>query len=653
MTDLAKLVVKLEAQTAQYMAQLDKANARLAKFDKSASVSASNIAKGVATAVAGAATAFAALSFQAINTADSMDEMSEKTGIAVESLSQLEYASKIGAVSFDQLTGGLSKLAKTAVQAAQGSDTAKKAFQTIGVSVTDANGKLKSTEALLLDVAEQFSQYEDGAGKAALAQQLFGKSGVELIPFLNKGKDGIKALMQEADRLGLTITKNTAAAAGKFNDDLDKLKGSVQGLANQAASQLLPVLGTLAENFGDAATSGGAMDAAVKGLAVTLKALVTAGVVVVSVFEQLGRAIYGNAQALWSLVNRDFKGAAQAYKDTFSDIKDNVVGDLETIAKIWGDTAPAVAAAAVEMDEALKKTLVFNDEKAAEAAQKSADAALTEIKRLEEGLREQVETFGLGESAVIRYRIAQGDLSETFKEAGESAEGYKQTLIDLTDKLEKLKTEAEETEELMKSIDDSIKDDIERNRKTIEAELEAMVEVKDEMSKFEERAKENIQDILANGIEDSLERGVKDGAKGALSAFAEMLKKMAIQSAAAKIADSIFGGGGGFGGISASGGSLMAGGKDWWTTLGSIFGGSRDNGGRGQRGQAYLIGKGAQPEMFVPDTSGEFIPASAWAGRGQGVTQNIYVEGRIDQRSARQLELEASRRQRSASARLG
>jgi hypothetical protein len=77
-----------------------------------------------------------------------------------------------------------------------------------------------------------------------------------------------------------------------------------------------------------------------------------------------------------------------------------------------------------------------------------------------------------------------------------------------------------------------------------------------------------------------------------------------------------------------------------------------DSGGRGRAGQPVLIGRRAQPEMFVPDTAGDFFPVNQWAGGGGGVTQNIYTSSPITPRSARQIELEAARRQRTAIARL-
>lgn len=674
MTDLAKLVVKLEAQTAQYMAQLEKANKRLEKFDRRAEISAGKIAKGVAVAAAAAGVAFAGMALRAVQAADDMGKLAQSSGIAVESLSQLEYATSLSGTSLDELTIGMNKLTKQAVEAAKGSSSAAKAFAAIGVSVKNADGSMKDTEQLMLDVADRFSQIEDGAAKAALAQELFGKSGTKLIPFLNQGRTGIEALKNEADKLGLTITGKAAKAAEEFNDNLDRIKFTAKGLANQAAQQLLPVFGAMAERFAQTATEGGAMDFAVKALSVTLKTLVSTGVIVTSIFQQLGRVVYGVAAAIVRVAQGEFKLAAGEIKDAFSQARSNVTEDMETVAKVWVDAVPQVADAAKGMDAAIRETIVFNDEKAGEEARKAAEAALGSLQTLADGLTQQIATYGMAEEAVIRYRVAQGDLAQAVAIGGPAAQEYAQQVILLTDEMERLKRETEQTAENQRVWDAAVAegkaiteqmrtpvevygDTIERLNELLDAGIilhetydravaaaqDTLDKASQEQNKFLEQASRNVQDILGKGIADVMEGNFKKGAKGALEAFDAMLRQMVAQALAAQLAKKLFGDDG----VGSGGG--------WIGMLAKAFkfGGQRDGGGRGRAGQAYLIGTGAQPEMFVPDSAGEFVPAAAWAGGGQRVTQNIYVQGRVDQRSARQLELEAARRQNTARARLG
>jgi len=677
MTDLAKLVVRLEAQTAQYMAQLDKANKRLEKFDKQASASASGIAKGVATAVAAATTAFAAMAKQTVDNADKLSKLSQVTGLSTESLSQLQYVADQSATSIDEIAKSMARLQRTQLNAARGLATATRAFDAIGVSVTNADGSLRDTEEVMLDVADRFEKIEDGAAKAAIAQELFGRSGTNLIPFLNQGRAGIEALKKEADDFGLTVTSKAGKAAELFNDNLTRINAATRGLVNRVSEQLIPVFVAMSDRFVASAKSGGALDAAVKALSTTLKFLVSTGVAVTSVFEQLGRIIYGVGASIVSLAKGDFKIAADEIKSAFAEARSNVTDDIETIAKIWSDTVPQIEESAAKMGDALKETLIFDDETAKDKAQKAADAALEQIKKLEQGLRQQVETYGMGEGAVIRYRLAQGDLADEVARAGKAAGPYVEQIIRMTDELERLRKETEESEALqrewvaaveegrriteqMRTPAEVYADTIERlnellaeghiiqetYNRAVEAAQETFDKATREQNKFLEEANRNVQNILAQGLEDALDGGIKKGAKGALQAFSDMLKKMMMQALAADIGKWLFGGEGMGSGGGRSGGRFGA-------ALGALFGGSRDEGGRGRRGRAYMIGTGAQPELFVPDTSGTFIPAGEWMGRSQKVTQNIYVQGRVDQRSARQLELEAMRRQNAAASRLG
>lgn len=671
MTDLARLVVRLEAQTAQYMAQLDKANKRLAQFDKQASVSASRIAAGLAAAAASAGAAFAGMAYQAVVAADDMGKLAQSSGVAVESLSQLEYAASLSGSSLDELSIGLNKLAKQAAAAAQGSASAVDAFNAIGVSVKNADGSMRGTEQIMLDIADRFSQIEDGAAKAALAQEIFGKSGTKLIPFLNQGRAGIEALKKEADALGLTITDKAAKAAEEFNDNLDRVKFTAKGLANQAAQQLLPVFGAMAERFAAAAVEGSAMDFAIKALSFTLKTLVSAGVVVTSVFQQLGRVVYGVGAAIVRVAQGDFKLAVEEIKDAFSGATANVVQDMETVAKIWGDAVPEVEVAAKGMDTALKETLVFSEDKAGAEAQKAADAALESLQSLAQGLQQQVDTYGMAETAVIRYRIAQGDLADEFAKAGPAAQQYADQIIRMTDELERLKQETADAEakqrawdaaadegkritEQMRTPAEVYSDTIERlntllqdghilqetYNRAVEAAQETFDKATKEQNKFLEQANRNLQDILATGIGDILDKGFKEGSRSALRSFGDMLDQMMRQALAADLAKRIFGSEG-----LGSGGGWIGAAGDW---LGKAFGGSRDQGGRGRSGAAYLIGTGAQPELFIPDTSGDFVPAGQMSGAGRGVMQNIYVQGQVTERTARQLSLDAARRQRQA-----
>lgn len=188
---------------------------------------------GTAVSVVGAGVATALRS--AINTADDMGEMAQKLGVPVESLTALKHAAKVLGVEFEGLQAGLLRLSR-------GMADSPEKFEKLGISVKGANGELRPTADVLKDLADRFQTMPDGAEKTALAMDLFGKSGAAMIPMLNAGSAGITGLMEEARKMGLVISQETADSAGRFNENLDRLAGAASGLAMIMAAHLAPVL---------------------------------------------------------------------------------------------------------------------------------------------------------------------------------------------------------------------------------------------------------------------------------------------------------------------------------------------------------------------------------------------------------------------------
>lgn len=195
-----------------------------------------------AVAAITAATAKLAADFKgAIDTGDQLNKLSQKTGIAVEKLSELAYAGDLADVNLESLATGIKKLSVNMAEAATNTNSkAAEAFKALGVAVKDSNGNLRSSDAVMADLADRFAGMKDGAGKTALAVALFGKAGADLIPLLNAGSRGMAEMADEAKKLGLVMTGDTAKAAEEFNDNMRKLALSSSALGRSIAADLLP-----------------------------------------------------------------------------------------------------------------------------------------------------------------------------------------------------------------------------------------------------------------------------------------------------------------------------------------------------------------------------------------------------------------------------
>lgn len=625
-TDLAKLVVKLEAQTAQYQRSLDQANKQLSKFNRSAASMARNIGKGIAAAATAAAGGLAYFGKQAIDNADRLSKLSQTLGVSTEALSQLEYAADLSGTSSEQLTTALGKLAKQALLAARDGGASARAFENLGVQVTDAQGAIKPTEQLLLEIADRFASLEDGATKAALAQEVFGRAGAALIPFLNQGKDGIRALTDEADRLGVTLSTTAGRAAEEFNDNLTRLQTAAKGVVNQAMQQLLPALVSITDAFVRSATQGGNLSLAIALVAKSFQTLITVGTLVKSTFDEIGLAIYGTASAVVRIMQGEFRLAVEEYRDAARRASESWQNSFDLIEKVWGEAPAGLEAAAGQMDQALGESIVFNPPKAAKVAKESADNALWAIESMYRDMDEATQTSLQRQLAAwtefdakVAALLAAGRISED-DAAARIAENNAQYLEEIQITAEKIFPEPE----------------------------------RKQLSVFMEEASRNFQNLLADFLFDPFDKGIK----GMLDSFLEMLRRMAAEAVAAQIAQKIFGqnlGGGGWldaalGAVTAAiggGGSIgltsaqVSGGL---AQIGALGAGGRASGGPVHAGVAYRVGDQGRAEWFIPTQAGRI--SQDRGDRSMNVQQTFAIQapsGTVSRATEQQIAAAAAR----------
>jgi hypothetical protein len=285
---LAELVVKFRADTATFAT--DVAKAKDLSFDSSKHIVQSF--KTISTAIAGVAVSMAAMGaamvMHAVKSADEMMKLSRAVGVGVESLSAYSYAAGLAGLDTETLGKALGRLDRNAAEAAGGTGKAASAFKRLGISLTDPEGKLRSTSDLILDVAEKFSKMEDGSTKTALAMQLFGRDGARMVTFLNQGKEGLRAATEEARRLGKVIDEETGRAAEEFHDNLERLEGAVGGFGIAMMRDALPALQNISQAMVDAAKEGRGFQENINGLDISLRVLATVAVAVYEAIERVG-----------------------------------------------------------------------------------------------------------------------------------------------------------------------------------------------------------------------------------------------------------------------------------------------------------------------------------------------------------------------------
>ena len=178
---------------------------------------------------------------------DSVAKMARRTGLSVEALSELQFAAGQSGVEVAELENGLRRMQRTIYDAQRGLSTATQALADLGLTAGDLAGLSPEQQFKLL--ADRISQVEDPTLKAALAMQIFGRSGTQLLPLFASGARGIEVLQAEARRLGLTMSGEDARAAEEFSDALNRLWKVVKMGIFNVGSALAPTLKMVAEKI--------------------------------------------------------------------------------------------------------------------------------------------------------------------------------------------------------------------------------------------------------------------------------------------------------------------------------------------------------------------------------------------------------------------
>jgi hypothetical protein len=181
------------------------------------------------------------------NLQDETAKLSHMIGVSTSTLSAYRLATELSGTTMQALAVGLRTVSKNSYDVSQGTGEAKLAFEELGVSVTDNNGKLKDAEELLLEVSDKLMLLDESSRRTAIAQKIFGRSGTELLPMMEKGRAGIEALKEEARALGMTFTDETAQASEEYNDSITRLNGALSGMKMKIGNEVIPVLTDMAD----------------------------------------------------------------------------------------------------------------------------------------------------------------------------------------------------------------------------------------------------------------------------------------------------------------------------------------------------------------------------------------------------------------------
>ena len=171
---------------------------------------------------------------------DAVAKMARRTGIGTEALSEMRHVAEISGTSLGGFEKGIKKMQKTITDAASGQAEYVETFEALGVSMEDLVGKTPEEQFWIL--RDALSEVDDFTTKAALSQEVFGKSGTDLMPIIDDTADHIQALKDEAHELNIVFDEESAAAAEAQVDAWTNFTTAIEGLRNAFAKSIMPIM---------------------------------------------------------------------------------------------------------------------------------------------------------------------------------------------------------------------------------------------------------------------------------------------------------------------------------------------------------------------------------------------------------------------------
>lgn len=205
----------------------------------------------VAAAIVKAEKAMISMTKESAAFADNIITLSMQTGQSTQQLQEFAYASELIDVSVDTLQGSLTKLTNNMQDTMNGTGNAKASFEALGVSVTNADGSMRSANDVFYETIDALGQVKNETERDAMSMDIFGRSAQDLNPLIIQGSKTLKAYADEAHNVGYVLDDEALSALGAVDDAYQRLQKTQEGVKNQLSAEFAPYL---EEFYGDVTT---------------------------------------------------------------------------------------------------------------------------------------------------------------------------------------------------------------------------------------------------------------------------------------------------------------------------------------------------------------------------------------------------------------
>lgn len=230
--------------------------------------------------------------------ADDILTMSMTTGQSAQQLQEFSYAAELIDVSVDTLQTSLTKLTNNMQNAMNGTGDAKKAFEQLGIAVTDSEGNMRTANDVFYETIDALGKVGNATERDALSMDIFGRSAQDLNPLIIQGSDTLREYADEAHNVGYVLDNEALSALGAVDDGFQRLQTTQDAVKNNMAAEFAPYLTSalediraLIEKVGKALIDSGAVEAFGSILESSVSLLEPLGALVTTILPALSLAL--------------------------------------------------------------------------------------------------------------------------------------------------------------------------------------------------------------------------------------------------------------------------------------------------------------------------------------------------------------------------
>ena len=311
-----------------------------------------------ALVAAGAAVtgAFVSAAKKTADYGDNVDKMSQKLGLSTDGFQKWDYVLKIAGTDINSMTTGLKTLTNKIDDAVSGSSDAQEKFEKLGISMDDLSKM--SREEVFEATIKGFQGMADSTERAALANDLFGRSGQNLTPLFNQTAEDTEKQLELAEKYGMVMPEAAVKASAAFEDSLTTMQMTFTGLKNRLMGEFLPAMTQVTDGLGKlfAGDDSGAEDVA-KGIENILRKVGEAVPKIAKIAVNISKSL---ATAFIDDLRKKFTGTdfMQVFNDAVDYVVENVPAMIEEFAQMFSDNAPILAEKGTEMILKLSEGLI-------------------------------------------------------------------------------------------------------------------------------------------------------------------------------------------------------------------------------------------------------------------------------------------------------